>query len=64
MQAHFTLMIAYAMAGSKQRTGAPATEPKGTDCTKMVEVPLDVVRRHRFRAHSTASKMPYSPALA
>ena len=50
-------------AGCRQWQGAPQTEPKGSDATKIVEIPLDIVMKYHFRVQSKAAKMPFSAAL-
>jgi hypothetical protein len=58
-----TLLIAYSKAGCKLRAGAPATEPKTTDSTRIVECPLDVLMRYYYRVQDRAFSLPYHMAL-
>ena len=53
----FTLMIAYARAGSRPREGAPeaATEDKTASSTQFVLVPLDVMLRYHARVAKAAA---------
>ena len=51
-----TLMIAYSKAGCEIRQGAPQLEPKGTDSTRVVQCPLDVVMRYYYRVQDRAVK--------
>ena len=62
-QALQTLLIAYSYPGSKQLANAPTSEPKGTDTTKVVECPLDVLWRYYHRVCDRASRLPYGEAL-
>ena len=54
----FTLMLAYAKAGVERLVDAPAAEPRGTDTTKVVEVPLDVAMRCHQRASLRVAMLP------
>ena len=63
LQLHLTLMLAYSMAGCKPRTGAPPQEPRGSDSTAFVEVPLDTVMRYHYRLQDRAGKL-HQGALA
>ena len=51
-----TLMIAYSKAGCETRQGAKQLEPKGTDSTRVVQCPLDVVMRYYYRVQDRAVK--------
>ena len=63
LQLHLTLMLAYSMAGCRARTGAPLQEPRGSDSTAFVEVPLDTVMRYHYRLQDRAGRL-HQGALA
>ena len=61
----WTLMLAYARAGATPRVDAPNDgEPRGSDSTLYVQVPLDVVIRYHRRAQQFALQLPQRQALA
>ena len=62
LQKLHTLMLAYAIAGAKPRSGAPQ-EKRGTDTVLMVEVPLDIAMAYVYRARRYAESLPYAQAL-
>eukprot|EP00435_Cladocopium_sp_Y103_P020790 s3584_g5.t1 len=57
----YTLLLAYAMAGCAGVTGAPEPAQEnslGSDTTKFVSVPLDVVFKYFFRAKRSSAALP------
>lgn len=62
----YSLMLAYAIAGSAGVTGAPSLTEEGTlgsDSTQFVVAPLDVMMSYYFRAKRTAQQTPHSRRL-
>ena len=64
MELLWTLLLAYVIAGSKARVGAPATEARGADTTLSVVVPFDVVFLYFNRVQEKARQIPPAQALA
>ena len=54
---HAVIMLAYARAGGLKREGAPEREPRGSDTTKYVQVPKDVVMRYHRRLVARAQRL-------
>ena len=54
---HPVLMLAYARAGALKRDGAPEREPRGSDTTRFVQVPKDVVMRYHRRLVARAKRL-------
>ena len=59
-----SLLLAYAIVGSKALSAAPSPEKRGTDTCLCVEVPLDIVMKYYFRVKKFSEAVPYSQALA
>ena len=59
----FTYLLALAIAGSAKVSGAPATEDFGSDPTKYVIVPWDVLQSYYFRACRMARQLPEGSRL-
>ena len=59
----FTYLLALAIAGSAKVSGAPATEDFGSDPTKYVLVPWDVLQAYYFRACRMARQLPEASRL-
>ena len=62
----YSLMLAYAIAGSAGVTGAPSLTEEGTlgsDSTMFVVAPLDVLMSYYFRAKRTSQQIPHSRRL-
>ena len=61
LQLHLALMLAYSKAGCKQLASAPQTEPRGTDTTTVVELPLDVLMRYHYRIQERVYQIKGNP---
>jgi hypothetical protein len=59
-----TYLLALAVVGSAKAQGAPTEEAFGTDPTKFVEVPWDVLQAYYFRASRSAMLVPEASRLA
>ena len=60
----WTLLLAYAMAGSASCTTAPGVaESLGSNSVEYVEVPVDVIQQYFYRAKRSASLIPYNHRL-
>ena len=59
----FTLMLAYAVAGSSAIEGCPTVEKRGAESTLCVQVPFDVVIRYYYRVKRYADELPAAVAL-
>ncbi len=60
----WTLLLAYGKAGSAPVPNAPTDgEPRGSDTTRYVQVPLDVLAAYHRRAHTFAHSLPHHVAL-
>ena len=62
-----TLMIAYSIAGSTGVTGSPPAADEatlGSDSTKFVHAPLDIMLNYYMRAKRTACMLPHSKRLS
>ena len=59
-----TYLLALAIAGSDKVQGIQAEEAFGSDSTKFVEIPWDVMQSYYFRAAHSAMKVPESSRLA
>jgi hypothetical protein len=64
LSALHTYLLALAVVGSAEVQGAPAEEAFGTDPTKFVEVPLDVLHAYHLRASHSVMLMPEASRLA
>ena len=61
----WTLLLAYAMAGSASCTTAPSTaEGLGSNSVEYVEVPLDVIQQYFYRAKRSVSLVPLTSVLS
>ena len=59
-----TYLLALSIAGSSKVQGAPADEAFGSDSTKFVKVPWDVLQSYYFRASRMAMAVPEAARLA
>jgi hypothetical protein len=59
-----TYLLALSIAGSSRMQGAPTEEAFGTDSTKFVKVPWDVLQSYYFRASRSAMLVPEVSRLA
>ena len=59
----FTYLLSLAIAGSAKVSGAPSTEDFGSDPTKYVLVPWDVLQNYYFRACRMARQLPEASRL-
>jgi hypothetical protein len=59
-----TYLLALAIAGSGKMQGAPTEEAFGTDPTKFVEVPWDVLQAYHLRASRAVMLVPEASRLA
>jgi hypothetical protein len=59
-----TYLLALSIAGSSKMQGAPTEEAFGTDSTKFVKVPWDVLQSYYFRASRSAMLVPEVSRLA
>ena len=59
-----TYLLALSIAGSSKVHGAPTEEPFGSDSTKYVKVPWDVLQSYYFRAARSAMLVPEASQLA
>lgn len=62
----FTLMLAYALVGSSRAPGAPPPKEEdivGSDSSKFVTIPLDVVWRYHARAKRVTMQLPPAKRL-
>ena len=59
----FTYLLALAIAGSGKVSGAPSSEDFGSDSTKYVTVPWDVLQSYYFRACRMARQLPEASRL-
>ena len=59
-----TYLLALSIAGSSKVQGAPSEEAFGSDATKFVKVPWDVLQAYYFRASRTAMLIPEGSRLA
>ena len=60
----YTYLLALSLAGSNKVQGAPQEEVFGTDATKFVDVPWDVLQSYYFRASRAAMLVPEATRLA
>ena len=60
----YSYLLALAIAGSGRMQGAPADELPGTDSTKFVKAPWDVLQVYYFRAHRSVMSLPEVSRLA
>jgi hypothetical protein len=60
----YSYLLALAIAGSSKIQGAPTEEALGTDSTKFVKVPWDVLQAYYFRAYRSAMSLPEVSRLA
>ena len=60
----FTLLLAYAIAGSVAVTGVPAEEKRGSDPLACVEIPLTTALQYYWRAKKFSEQIPHGQALA
>ena len=60
----YSYLLALAIAGSSKIHGAPTDEALGTDSTKFVNVPWDVLQAYYFRAHQSVMRLPEASRLA
>ena len=58
-----TYLLALAIAGSNKMQGAPPEETFGSDSTKYVKVPWDVLQAYYFRASRSAMLIPEATRL-
>jgi len=58
-----TYLLALAIAGTNKVQGAPSDEAVGSDATKFVKVPWDVLQAYHFRAARTAMLVPEASRL-
>ncbi len=59
-----TYLLALAIAGSTSVEGAPQEEVFGSDSTKLIKVPWDVLQSYYFRASRAAMTVPEASRLA
>ena len=59
-----TYLLALAIAGSTSVEGAPQEEIFGSDSTKLIKVPCDVLQSYYFRAARAAMTVPEASRLA
>lgn len=59
----FTLFLAFAVAGSKRRQGAPVVEPRSSAPVKYVEVPQDIIMKVYHRAQGRSALVKAEQAL-
>ena len=59
-----TYLLALSIAGSSKVQGAPDEEAFGSDSTKLVKVPWDVLQSYYFRASRSAMTVPEASRLA
>ena len=59
-----TYLLALSIAGSSKVQGAPVEEAFGSDSTKFVKVPWDVLQFYHFRASRTVMAVPEASRLA
>ena len=60
----WTLLLAYAMAGSASCATAPSVaEGLGSNSVEYVEVPVDVIQQYFYRAKRSASLVPFNQRL-
>jgi len=59
-----TYLLALSIAGSSKVQGAPVEEAFGSDSTKFVKVPWDVLQSYHFRASRTVMAVPEATRLA
>ena len=59
----WTLLVAYAMAGSAACVAAPAAEGLGSNSVEYVEVPMDIIQQYFYRAKRSASLVPFGQRL-
>jgi hypothetical protein len=59
-----TYLLALSIAGSSKVQGAPEEEAFGSDSTKLVKVPWDVLQSYYFRASRAAMAVPEASRLA
>ena len=59
----YTYLLALSIAGSNKVQGAPVEEAFGSDSTKLVKVPWDVLQSYYFRASHAAMSVPEAARL-
>ena len=64
LSALYTYLLALGVVGSTEMQDAPTEESFGTDPTKFVEVPLDILQTYYFRASRSAMRVPEASRLA
>ena len=60
----YTYLLALSIAGSNKVQGAQVEEAFGSDSTKLVKVPWDVLQSYYFRASHAAMSVPEASRLA
>jgi hypothetical protein len=60
----YTYLLALSITGSNKVHGAPVEEAFGSDSTKLVGVPWDVLQSYHFRASRAAMSVPEASRLA